>query len=249
MRLKNKVAIITGSTRGIGFAVADAFIKEGAKVAICGSRLENAENAIAKLKETYPKAKLLPIGVSVTDTDSVDQMVETVMKEWGRIDILVNNAGITNAKPTTEMTDEEFDSVIAIDLAGPFKCTRAVAKVMKEQKYGAIVNTSSMVGLYGSPCQASYASAKAGVIGLTKSCAKELGRFGIRVNAVAPGVVLTDMVATSVDERMMAGLQQLTPLGRAANPEELAPAYVYLASDDASFTTGAILSVDGGIVM
>lgn len=249
MRLKNKVAIITGSTRGIGFAVADAFIKEGAKVAICGSRLENAENAIAKLKETYPKAKLLPIGVSVTNTDSVDQMVETVMKEWGRIDILVNNAGITNAKPTTEMTDEEFDSVIAIDLAGPFKCTRAVAKVMKEQKYGAIVNTSSMVGLYGSPCQASYASAKAGVIGLTKSCAKELGRFGIRVNAVAPGVVLTDMVAASVDERMMAGLQQLTPLGRAANPEELAPAYVYLASDDASFTTGAILSVDGGIVM
>lgn len=249
MRLKNKVAIITGSTRGIGFAVADAFIKEGAKVAICGSRLENAENAIAKLKETYPKAKLLPIGVSVTDTDSVDQMIETVMKEWGRIDILVNNAGITNAKPTTEMTDEEFDSVIAIDLAGPFKCTRAVAKVMKEQKYGAIVNTSSMVGLYGSPCQASYASAKAGVIGLTKSCAKELGRFGIRVNAVAPGVVLTDMVAASVDERMMAGLQQLTPLGRAANPEELAPAYVYLASDDASFTTGAILSVDGGIVM
>lgn len=249
MRLKNKVAIITGSTRGIGFAVADAFIKEGAKVAICGSRLENAENAIAKLKETYPKAKLLPIGVSVTDTDSVDQMVETVMKEWGRIDILVNNAGITNAKPTTEMTDEEFDSVIAIDLAGPFKCTRAVAKVMKEQRYGAIVNTSSMVGLYGSPCQASYASAKAGVIGLTKSCAKELGRFGIRVNAVAPGVVLTDMVAASVDERMMAGLQQLTPLGRAANPEELAPAYVYLASDDASFTTGAILSVDGGIVM
>lgn len=249
MRLKNKVAIITGSTRGIGFAVADAFIKEGAKVAICGSRLENAENAIAKLKETYPKAKLLPIGVSVTDTDSVDQMVETVMKEWGRIDILVNNAGITNAKPTTEMTDEEFDSVIAIDLAGPFKCTRAVAKVMKGQKYGAIVNTSSMVGLYGSPCQASYASAKAGVIGLTKSCAKELGRFGIRVNAVAPGVVLTDMVAASVDERMMAGLQQLTPLGRAANPEELAPAYVYLASDDASFTTGAILSVDGGIVM
>lgn len=249
MRLKNKVAIITGSTRGIGFAVADAFIKEGAKVAICGSRLENAENAIAKLKETYPKAKLLPIGVSVTDTDSVDQMVETVMKEWGRIDILVNNAGITNAKPTTEMTDEEFDSVIAIDLAGPFKCTRAVAKVMKEQKYGAIVNTSSMVGLYGSPCQASYASAKAGVIGLTKSCAKELGRFGIRVNAVAPGVVLTDMVAASVDERMMAGLQQLTPLGRAANSEELAPAYVYLASDDASFTTGAILSVDGGIVM
>lgn len=249
MRLKNKVAIITGSTRGIGFAVADAFIKEGAKVAICGSRLENAENAIAKLKETYPKAKLLPIGVSVTDTDSVDQMVETVMKEWGRIDILVNNAGITNAKPTTEMTDEEFDSVIAIDLAGPFKCTRAVAKVMKEQKYGAIVNTSSMVGLYGSPCQASYASAKAGIIGLTKSCAKELGRFGIRVNAVAPGVVLTDMVAASVDERMMAGLQQLTPLGRAANPEELAPAYVYLASDDASFTTGAILSVDGGIVM
>lgn len=106
-----------------------------------------------------------------------------------------------------------------------------------------------MVGLYGSPCQASYASAKAGVIGLTKSCAKELGRFGIRVNAVAPGVVLTDMVAASVDERMMAGLQQLTPLGRAANPEELAPAYVYLASDDASFTTGAILSVDGGIVM
>ena len=249
MRLKNKVAIITGSTRGIGFAVAKAFIEEGAKVAICGSRLENAENAISKLRESYPKAKLLPIGVSVTDTDSVNQMVQSVMDEWGSIDILINNAGITNAKPTTEMTDEEFDSVIAIDLAGPFKCIRAVAKIMQKQGSGSIVNTSSMVGLYGSPCQASYASAKAGVIGLTKSCAKELGRYGIRVNAVAPGVVMTDMVAASVDERMMAGLQQLTPLGRAAQPEELAPAYVYLASDDASFTTGAILSVDGGIVM
>ena len=152
-------------------------------------------------------------------------------------------------KAYTEMTDEEFDSVIAIDLAGPFKCIRAVAKIMQKQGSGSIINTSSMVGLYGSPCQASYASAKAGVIGLTKSCAKELGRYGIRVNAVAPGVVMTDMVAASVDERMMAGLQQLTPLGRAAQPEELAPAYVYLASDDASFTTGAILSVDGGIVM
>ena len=250
MKLKNKIAIITGSTRGIGFAIAKTFLKEGAKVAICGSTLKNAQNAAEKILAEQPKAQILPLGLNITDTESVNHAIAQVTTTWGGIDILVNNAGITNAKAITEISDAEFDSVIAVDLAGPFKCIRAVARVMQAQgRGGSIINTSSMVSLYGSAYQASYASAKSGINGLTKSCAKELGPFKIRVNAVAPGVVLTDMVAASVDECTMANLQRLTPLGRAAQPEEIAGAYLYLASDDASFTTGCILSVDGGIVM
>lgn len=248
MRLKNKVAIVTGGTRGIGFAVVKAFVREGAKVAICGSRIETAENAVSKLKEIHPKAKVIAVGANMSDGGSISQMVKSVYEKWGAIDILVNNAGVTAAQSMFVMSDEDFDSLIAINLSGPFKCTRETAKYMKDRG-GSIINTSSMVSLYGGRCQSAYASSKSGINGLTKSCAKELGAYHIRVNAVAPGVVMTDMVAASVDERMMEGLKKMTPLGRAAKPDELAGAYVYLASDEAKFTTGAILSVDGGIVM
>lgn len=248
MILKDKVAIITGASRGIGYEVARAYLKEGALVTLCGSRLSSAEKAAEKLRAELPDAQILPIGVDVSDTASVDAMVDSTVQKWGRVDILVNNAGVTSAKAIFEMTDEDFDSVIRINLAGPFKCIRAAARVMKENG-GAIINTSSMVGTYGGKMQSAYSSSKFGVNGLTKSCAKELGPYHIRVNAVAPGVVGTDMVAQSVDERMMAGLKAMTPLGRMADPAELAGAYVYLASDAASFTTGTIVHVDGGIVM
>lgn len=217
-------------------------------MALCGSRMETAEAAVGKLKEAYPKATVIPVGANMSDGRSIAKMVMNVMNQLGAIDILVNNAGVTAAKPILDMTDADFDSLLAINLSGPFKCTREVVKYMKEHG-GSIINTSSMVSLYGSTNQSAYASSKSGINGLTKSCAKELGRYNIRVNAVAPGVVMTDMVAESVNEPMMAGLKKMTPLGRAANPDELAGAYVYLASDEAKFTTGAILSVDGGIVM
>ena len=230
------------------FPVAEAFVREGAKIALCGSRQESAESAAAKLLQTYPNAEILPMGVDVTDSGAISDMVSRVMDKWGYIDVLVNNAGVTSAKQLFDMTDEDFDSVIRINLSGPFKCTREVAKIMR-QRGGSIINTSSMVGTYGGKMQSAYSSSKFGINGLTKSCAKELGAYGIRVNAVAPGVVATDMMKNSVNEQMLSGLKQITPLGRAGEPKELAGAYVYLASDEASFTTGTILHVDGGIVM
>lgn len=249
MKLKDKIAVITGASRGIGYAISEGFMQEGAKVALCGSRLSSAQKAADRLKNEYPEAAILPLGVDVSDSSSIKEMIAEVVKKWGRIDILVNNAGVTSAKQIFDMTDEDFDSVIRINLSGPFKCIREVAAVMKDQGGGSIVNTSSMVGSYGGKMQTAYSSSKFGINGLTKSCAKELGPYNIRVNAVAPGVVLTDMVAKSVDDRMMEGMKRITPLGRPARPSELAGAYVYLASDAASFTTGTIVHVDGGLVM
>lgn len=249
MRLLDKVAVITGASRGIGFAIAEAFIKEGASIALCGSRLSSAEHAAELLHINYPDACILPLGLDLSDSESINELVSSVIEHWGTIDILVNNAGVTSSKSIFDMSDEDFDSVIGINLSGPFRVTREVAKVMRDHGGGSIVNTSSMVGSYGGKMQTAYSSSKFGINGLTKSCAKELGPYGIRVNAVAPGVVMTDMVSQSVDERMMAAMQSITPLGRAADPADLAGAYVYLASDEASFTTGTIIHVDGGIIM
>ncbi|NCB33408.1 MAG: SDR family oxidoreductase [Erysipelotrichia bacterium] len=248
MRLENKVAIVTGASRGIGYSIAEQFVKEGAKVVLCGSRQESAEKAVGKLKEQYPNAEIMPAGVDVTDSISIANLVSEVNDKYGYIDILVNNAGVTSAKQIFEMSDEDFDSVIRINLAGPFKFIREVSKIMKEHG-GSIINTSSMVGTYGGRMQSAYSSSKFGINGLTKSCAKELGQYGIRVNAVAPGVVATDMMKNSVNDQMLEGLKKVTPMQRIADPSELAGAYVYLASDEASFTTGTIVHVDGGIVM
>ncbi len=248
MQLENKIAIITGASRGIGFSIAKAFIKQGAKVALLGSRLESAQKAVSKLLAEYPDAQLIPFGVDVTNSEEITKVVNEVVDKWGYIDILVNNAGVTSAKQIFDMSDEDFDSVIRINLSGPFKFTREVSKVMKEHG-GSIINTSSMVGTYGGRMQTAYSSSKFGINGLTKSCAKELGPFNSRVNAVAPGVVATDMMKNSVNDQMLEGLKRFTPLGRAGDPDELAGAYVYLASDAASFTTGTIVHVDGGIVM
>ena len=249
MRLENKVAIITGASRGIGFAIAEAFVREGAKVAVCGSRLSSAEKAVSILREKYPQAEMLPIGVNVNDTEEIKSMVSAVVDKWGRVDALVNNAGVTSTKSILEMTDEDFTSVIDINLVGPFKIIREVAKVMRDNGGGSIINTSSMVGSYGGKMQTAYSSSKFGINGLTKSCAKELGQYNIRVNAVAPGAVATDMAKEFTSDKMRQYLAMMTPLGRMAEPDELAGAYVYLASDEATFTTGTIVNVDGGIVM
>ena len=223
MLLEGKVAIVTGASRGIGFAVAKAYACEGARVAVCGSREETAQKAVQELQKLCPGAQLLPVGVDVSDGEAIRTMVARVMERWGKIDILVNNAGVTGAKPIFDMTDEDFESMIDINLTGPFKCTREVAKVMK-QTGGCIINTSSLVGTYASRMQTAYVASKFGINGLTKACARELGPYGIRVNAVAPGVVQTDMVAQSVDGQMLAALKGMTPLGRVAQPDEPNPA-------------------------
>lgn len=248
MRLENKVAIITGGSSGIGFAIAKAYLKEGAKVVIASFDEKEINFALEELKKEYDQNNIIGITCNVKSTEDIKNTVKETINKFGKLDILINNAGITNAKPTETVTDEEFINMFEVNTFGPFKFIREVIPHMKE-KGGVIINTSSMVGNYGSAMQAAYSSSKFAVNGLTKSCAKELGRYNIRVNAVAPGAVMTNMVKTSTTEEQQAMLSRICPLGRIASPDELAGAYVYLASDEASFTTGAILNVDGATVM
>ena len=247
MKLKNKVCVITGSTRGIGYGIALSFLKEGAKVAIVGTREESANKAVEALKKEVPKATLMGVAINVGDTSSVETGFKKVYDNFGKIDVLVNNAGITLTRSLPEVTDSEFEKLINTNLGGAFRCSREVLKYMP--KDGSIINTSSMNGVYGAPNQSIYSAAKAGIIGLTKSLAKELGPKNIRVNAIAPGMVETDMVKEFVNDNMRNMLINMTPLRRISTPDDLAGAYTFLASDDASFITGVVISVDGGLVL
>jgi 3-oxoacyl-[acyl-carrier protein] reductase len=246
MRLKDKVAIITGSTKGIGMETAKTFAREGAKVVICGTR----ENAIKEVVEEIKSTGAQAIGfkVDVSKRAQVDEMVSEVKKAWGRVDILVNNAGITADAMLRKMTEEQFDKVININLKGVYNCAQAVLEIMTEQGSGVILNATSVVGLYGNVGQTNYAAAKWGVIGMTKTWAKELGRKGIRVNAVAPGFIMTPMTEV-LPEKVLDMMKEKAPLQRLGMPEDIANAYLFLASDEASFVTGAVLSVDGGLVI
>lgn len=248
-QLQDKTALVTGAAQGIGFSIAKAFIEAGAKVGVCDIREDATQKAVDELVKTYGEGCALGIVTDVTSEESIHNMAHTALDTWGHIDILVNNAGVSATKHIFDMTNKDFTSVLDINLIGPFMTIREVGKIMSEQGGGSIINTSSMVGTYGGKMQTAYSSSKFGINGLTKSCAKELGQYNIRVNAVAPGVVATPMMKNAVDDRMLAFLEQVTPLGHAADPDELAGAYVYLASDAASFTTGTIIHVDGGIVM
>ena len=248
--LENKVVLITGSSRGIGNAIAREFVREKARVVVCGSKLESATKSAEEIKKDFnvDDDHLLPVGLNVKDTEDIKRVVSQVINKWGRIDALINNAGITSNVSLLDSTDEEFREMFDINFFGVVSLTREVVKYMKETG-GSIINTSSMVGTYGSRNQAAYASSKSAINGLTKSLAKELGKYNIRVNAVAPGAVATDMTRENVSEEMKAGLIRMTPLARMAEPKDLAGIYVYLASDAASFTTGTITGVDGGLVM
>lgn len=246
MRLKDKVAIITGSTKGIGKATAETFAKEGAKVVIVGTNKDALDAAVKEIKAAGGEA--LGYIVDVSKRASVDEMVAGVKAAWGRIDILVNNAGITADSMLKKMTEEQFDKVININLKGVYNCAQAVLDTMMEQGSGVILNTSSVVGLYGNIGQTNYAAAKWGVIGMTKTWAKELGRKGIRVNAVAPGYTETPMLAT-VPDKILDAIKEKTPLQRLGKMEDMANAFLFLASDEASFITGTVLSVDGGFVI
>lgn len=250
MNVKDKVVLITGSSRGIGNAIAREFVKENAKVVVCGSKLENAVKSVLEIKRdlNVTEENILPVGLNMKDSEDIKKVVEEVISKWGRIDVLINNAGITSNVSLLDSTDEEFKEMFDINFFGVVSLTREVVKYMKETG-GSIINTSSMVGTYGGRNQSAYASSKFAINGLTKSLAKELGMYNIRVNAVSPGVVGTDMVKENVSEEMKAGLLRMTPLSKMAEPKDLAGVYLYLASDASNFTTGQIIGVDGGLIM
>ena len=244
MRLKDKVAIVTGGSRGIGLATVRAYLKEGAIVVLCASRLESAEKAAAELKKEFPEAQIEGIAPDLSNLESVKKAFDAVAEKYGRIDILVNNAGISESTPFAKYEESIFDKVMDLNVKGIFTGSKAAADIMVSQGSGVILNTSSMVSLHGQPSCIAYPTSKFAVNGFTRSLARELGPKGIRVNAVAPGIIETDMmkaVPKGIIEPMVAQI----PLRRLGKPEDIANAYVFLASEDASYITGIVLSVDG----
>lgn len=244
MRLKDRVAIVTGSAGGIGFATARKFCSEGARVVVADLSMERVRAACERLAAAG--GETLPIAVDVTRRASIDAMVEATKARWGRIDVLVNNAGITQDARLVKMTGEQFDRVIAVNLKGVFECTQAVADTMILQGAGVILNASSVVGLYGNFGQTNYAATKAGLIGFTKTWARELGPKGVRVAAVCPGFIETPIL-DSIPSAVMQKMIDKVPLGRLGKPEEIADVYCWLASDEASYVNGAVIEVSGGI--
>ena len=244
MRLQNKVAIITGGSRGIGYATAEAFLREGATVIITASSQDNAEKAVAKLKAQYPDRTVAGISPDMTSLESVRNEFIIATAKYGCVDILVNNAGVSESTPFLQYTEEQFDKVMDLNVKGVFNATRAAVDCMVARGSGVILSTSSMVSISGQPSGFAYPASKFAVNGLTVSLARELGPKGIRVNAVAPGIIETDMmkaVPKEVIEPMIAKI----PLQRLGRPEDIANAFVFLASDEASYITGVVLSVDG----
>ncbi len=246
MRLKDKVALITGGGQGIGRATALAFAREGAVVAVADINMTAATAVADEITRADGRAKA--IFLDVARAESVEAAVRTVQESFGRIDVLVNNAGIVRDARMQKMTEEQFDAVIAVNLKGVWLCAKAVAPLMIAQGSGSIINAASVVGLYGNFGQTNYVAAKSGVIGMTKTWARELGPSGVRVNAIAPGFVATEMIA-SVPEKVIDSVEARTPLRRLGRPEDIANAYLFLASDESSFITGHVLSVDGGLIL
>lgn len=244
MLLQGKVAVVTGGTRGIGFAIVKKFLENGAKVALLGSRQETVDKALQKIKEEDTNAEVVGYWPNLMNAGEVEEVFTKVKDAYGSLDILVNNAGVSARDSFYEYKPEDFEKVIDLNLNSVFICAQAAAKIMKEQGGGVILNTSSMVSIYGQPAGVGYPASKFAVNGLTKSLARELGRDQIRVNAVAPGVTRTDMVA-ALPEEMVQRLTATIPLGRVGEPEDVANAFLFLASDMASYVTGEILSVDG----
>lgn len=252
MRFQNKVCVITGGAAGIGRATAVKFAAEGATVAFCDLNKADGQALAEELGD-----KALFAAVNVADRQAVQSWIESIVAEHGRIDVLINNAGITRdaqlvkfkeGELVGQMEEDAFDLVIDVNLKGVFNCTQAAAPFMIRQGGGVILNTSSVVGLDGNFGQTNYVATKAAVVGMTKTWARELGRYGIRVNAVAPGFIATDMVA-KMPEKVLAGMRSHTPISRLGQPEDIANAYAFLASDEAGFISGAVLRVDGGIVI
>ena len=246
--LKGKVAVVTGGTRGIGYAVVRKYLEAGASVALFGSRQCTADAALERITSESPGANVMALSPDLTDSASVEGAFGEVVKRFGRIDILVNNAGISQSLPLNEYSDEEMDKILDLNIKAVFVCCRAAARLMEASGGGVILNTSSVVSLYGQPSGCLYPTTKFAVNGLTKSLSRELAPRGIRVNAVAPGVTRTDMVA-NLPEAMIKPLVARIPIGRVGEPDEVADAFLFLASDMASYITGAVLLVDGGVII
>ena len=244
MRLKDKVAVITGGSRGIGFATAEAFLREGARVIVAASSKASADKAVAELKEKYPGAVVAGISPDLSSLEDVRSIFKTVSATYGCIDILVNNAGVSESTPFMDYTEEAFDRVMDLNIKGVFNATRAASECMVARGKGVILSTSSMVSITGQPSGIAYPASKFAVNGLTVSLARELGPKGIRVNAVAPGITETDMMK-AVPKEVIDPMIARIPLRRLGQPEDIANAFVFLASDEASYITGVVLSVDG----
>lgn len=244
MRLKDKVTIITGGSRGIGFATADRFLEEGAVVIITASSQASADAAADKLRAKHPGSTVAGISPDLTSLESVREAFRGVSAQYGCVEILVNNAGVSESTPFMEYTEETFDKVMDLNVKGVFNATRAAAECMTARGRGVILSTSSMVSISGQPSGLAYPTSKFAVNGLTVSLARELGPKGIRVCAVAPGITMTDMMK-SVPKEVIEPLAANIPLRRLGQPEDIANAFLFLASDEASYITGVVLSVDG----
>ena len=243
MRFENKVVMVTGGAAGIGRVTADNFAKEGARVAICDVNPEAGEAAV---KALGPEASFEK--VDVADSASVSNWVDGVFEKYGQIDVLVNNAGITRDSLIMRMKEADWDAVISVNLKSAFNCIKAVSRIMVKQRSGRIINLASVVGVMGNPGQANYVASKAGMIGLTKTVAKELGARGITVNAVAPGFIETDMTAV-LSEKVKEAMLSMIPMQRAGIPQDVADAICFLASDQAAYITGQVIHVTGGMYM
>jgi NAD(P)-dependent dehydrogenase (short-subunit alcohol dehydrogenase family) len=242
--LKGKVAIITGGTRGIGFSTVKKFLDNNAKVILLGSKRESVEVAIDQLKKINDKCDVDGKWPNLTDMSSVETCFKEIKDKYGKIDILINNAGISARDKIYDYKEQDFKSIMDLNVNAVFNCSKVVANFMKENGGGVILNTSSMVSIYGQPSGCGYPASKFAVNGLTKSLARELGKDNIRVNAVAPGVILTDMMK-NVPENVIEPIINAIPLGRIGTPDDVANAFLFLANDMASYITGVVLSVDG----
>ena len=245
LELNKKIALITGSARGIGKTIAEKFQEQGATIVITDINEQTLDDAVEELSKN---GEVMGLKMNVADADSVQQAVDAVIEKYGRIDVLVNNAGITKDGMMSRMEEAEFDSVIAVNLKGTFNATKSVSQYMLKKRSGNIINISSVVGIIGNVGQANYSASKAGVIGLTKTSAKEFAKRGIRVNAIAPGFIKTEMTDQLSDAAKEA-LYSNIPLKRLGLPDDIANAAVFLASDNAGYITGQVLVVDGGMVM
>lgn len=246
MQLAGKVALVTGAAQGIGKAIVLLLARNGADIVVSDINLEKAEETANEVQVIGRKA--MAIKVNVADLEDVERMVQTIIEKFGRIDILINNAGITRDKLILRMTEEDWDAVLNVNLKGTFNCTKAVIRHMSKQKGGKIVNIASVSGEMGNAGQANYSASKAGVIGLTKTIAREFAQRGINVNAIAPGYIQTPMT-DALSEKVKEELRRLIPMGRLGQPEDVAQAVLFLVSEASSYITGQVLNVNGGIYM
>ncbi|MDP2911887.1 MAG: 3-oxoacyl-[acyl-carrier-protein] reductase [Candidatus Omnitrophota bacterium] len=246
LALESKVAIITGGARGIGREIAMLFAKEGANIAICDVNLEEAQKTAKEIEELGRQS--LAFKADVTDLNQIQDMVDKILDKFNKVDILINNAGITKDNLLLRMSEEDWDKVIAVNLKGTFVCTKIVSRVMLKQRFGKMVNLASIIGIMGNAGQANYAASKAGIIGLTKSVAKELASRNICVNAIAPGFIRTDMTAR-LPEDVQKKMLSVIPLARFGEAKDVADLALFLSSESSSYITGQVIQVDGGMVM